>query len=382
MKGIIRKTALAAFAVTMLACSCDNEVPGADKPSEGDNTPSEILKGGDISELTYVEQNGGRYYLDGKEMDCVKLLASEGFNIVRLRLYNDPGNSLYSPSNRLPKGIQDEADILSLARRAKAEGLKIELTFHYSDYWTNGKDQVKPHAWSKLDLAGLKKAVYTYTKDFLKKMEAQGTLPEYVSLGNETQAGMLYPEGSVDNMENLCAFYSQGAKAVREVAPEARIIIHSDDAGSLSKYSWLFGELRGVDYDIIGASYYPFWTGRKVSEIISWAKTISASFDKDILIMETGYAWNPTLPDGTAGQISNNGPYNDMTKEGQKAFMKELFDSIKGNPDARIIGVLYWDPIFIPAGDAGWELGAKNVVSNTTLFDFEGNALPVFESFK
>ena len=62
--------------------------------------------------------------------------------------------------------------------------------------------------------------------------------------------------------------------------------------------------------------------------------------------------------------------------------MKELFDSIKAVPKARIIGVLYWDPIFIPAGDTGWELGARNVVSNTTLFDFEGNALPVFDSFK
>lgn len=43
---------------------------------------------------------------------------------------------------------------------------------------------------------------------------------------------------------------------------------------------------------------------------------------------------------------------------------------------------LDWDPIFIEVPGIGWELGAGNVVSNTTLFDFQGNALPVFEAFK
>ena len=69
-----------------------------------------------------------------------------------------------------------------------------------------------------------------------------------------------------------------------------------------------------------------------------------------------------------------------MTKEGQKAFMQELLDGIRS--EKRILGVLYWDPIFIEVPGIGWELGGNNVVSNTTLFDFQGNALPVFEAFK
>ena len=74
-----------------------------------------------------------------KKKDCIEILKNNGFNIVRLRLYNDPGNPDYSPSNRLPAGISGPEDVLRLAKRAKQAGMQILLTFHYSDYWTNGK---------------------------------------------------------------------------------------------------------------------------------------------------------------------------------------------------------------------------------------------------
>ena len=347
-----------------------------------------LLKGGDISELSYIESKGGKYYLDGQQMDCVELLAGNGFNIARLRLYNDPSKPVTDAEGNtvaLPAGYQDEADILSLAKRAKDAGMQIELTFHYSDSWTNGGAQNKPDAWKYMDFETLKQTVHDYTTSFLEKMEAQGTLPEYVSLGNETQAGMLYPDGDiVKNPGQLCELYNAGASAVREAAPEAKIIIHSDAAGDYDKYDWEYGilEAGNVDYDIIGASYYPFYENKSVDDIIAWAETVSGRFDKDIMIMECGYAWNPTLPDGYPGQIAHNGPYKEMTKLGQKNFMLELFSKIQMNPDARIAGVLYWDPIFIEAGDAGWALGEDNVVSNTTLFDFDGNALEVFDAFR
>ncbi|MBO6237388.1 MAG: glycosyl hydrolase 53 family protein, partial [Bacteroidales bacterium] len=133
--------------------------------------------------------------------------------------------------------------------------------------------------------------------------------------------------------------------------------------------------------DVIGSSYYPFWTKKTVAEFVSFAgKVLDRYPGKEMMVMETGYAWNPTLPSGYPGQLKDNGPYPAMTKEGQKAFMKELIDGIRS--DGRILGFLYWDPIFIEVPGIGWELGAGNVVSNTTLFDFEGNALPVFEAFR
>ena len=346
-----------------------------------------LLKGGDISELTYVEQNGGKYYLDGQEMDCVDILKQGGFNIVRLRLYNDPGNSDYSPSNRLPAGIQDEEDILNLARRAKEAGMQIELTFHYSDYWTNGEAQNKPHEWEGLDFEELKQALHDYTRDFMQRMADQGTTPEYVSIGNEVQAGMLYPDGDVvSNMPQLVELVNAGYDAVKEVAPDSKVIFHSNAAGNREQYDWLFSEFRdrGAKYDIIGASYYPFsaFTDLPAKDIREWADYIAGKFDKDIILMETGYAWNPTLPDGKPGQLGDNGPYEEMTPAGQKNFILDLIHEIKLAKDCRILGFLYWDPIFIEVPGLGWELGADNVVSNTTLFGFDGEALEVFDAFK
>jgi len=55
------------------------------------NKPFTLLKGGDLSELTYVEQNGGKFYSGGQQGDCVEILSANGMNIARLRLYNEPG---------------------------------------------------------------------------------------------------------------------------------------------------------------------------------------------------------------------------------------------------------------------------------------------------
>lgn len=343
-----------------------------------------LLKGGDISQLTYVEQMGGKFYENGEEKDCIEILKSNGVNIVRLRLYNDPGNPDYSPSNRLPKGISGPEDILKLAKRAKQAGMQIQLSFHYSDYWTNGETQTKPHHWEGLNFEELKKALSDFTSAFMTKMKAQGTIPEFVALGNETQAGMLYPDGDCKNMAQLSALYNAGYDAVKAVSPDSKVIIHSDAAGNKDQFNWYFGELKNwnTKYDIIGASYYPFWTNKKAMQIREWADYISAKFDKDILIMETGYSWNKTLPNGTPGQLSNNGPYADFSPFGQKNYMLELIKEIKQAKDCRILGFLYWDPIFIEVEGMGWELGEKNYVSNTTLFDFNGNRLEVFDAFK
>jgi len=352
-----------------------------------DDHPYSLLKGGDISELNYVESKGGKFYENGHEKDCLDILKNNGFNIVRLRLYNDPGNPNYSPSNKLPTGFQNPSDILNLAKRAKNAGMKILLTFHYSDYWTNASIQYKPHEWENLTYDDLKNAVYNFTYDFMMKMKDQGTIPQFVALGNETDCGILFPDGSYQNFAKLAELYNQGYNAVKAVSPDSKVIIHLSDAGNQTKYDWYFGELNrsGARYDIIGASYYPFWTKKTTTEIREWANYVSTKFNKDIFILETGYNWNPTLPSGYSGQLSNNGPYENIypsTPLGQKNFLLELFSEIKKAQNGCIVGCLYWDPIMIEVPGIGWELGAPNVVSNSTLFDFSGNSLEALDAFE
>lgn len=348
-----------------------------------------LIKGGDISLLSYVEDNGGKYYnTAGQADDCLEILKQSGVNLVRLRLYNDPGNRNYAPSNQLPAGYQDESDVLRLAKRAKEKGMQIQLTLHYSDSWTNGADQNKPHAWANLDFDGLKDAVYSYTADILTKMSAQGTVPEYVSLGNETQAGLLYPDGACADAVKMCALFSAGSKAVRDVAPGSKIIIHSACEEGLTSaetgLNWYFGILRdyGVDYDIMGISLYPFYTNMYAEDMRVLCDRLIETFDKDVIAMETAFAWNQTLPDGFPGQISHNGPYGEFSKLGQRDFIADLSNQIKQSKTGRILGYIYWDPIYIAVPGLGYILGEKNYVSNATLFGFQGESLPVLDAIK
>ncbi|MEO6167825.1 MAG: glycosyl hydrolase 53 family protein [Chitinophagales bacterium] len=352
-----------------------------------DNLPYTFLKGGDVSELSYIESKGGKFFENGIEKDCFEILKNNGFNIARLRLYNDPGNPDFSPSKYLPAGFQNQEDILNLAQRAKAAGIQIELTFHYSDYWTNGSTQTKPHEWANLNYEDLKKAVYDFTLSFMNQMKDQGTTPEYISLGNETPGGFLFPDGDYNHFNQMAELFNKGYDAVKSVAPDSKVIIHLDDAGNSGLYDWFFGELTaaGGKYDIVGASYYPFWSGKTVTQMRDWANYESAKLGREILIMETGYNWNPTLPNGSGGQLGNNGPYQNIypsSPEGQRDFLLELFNGIKTADNGQVIGDIYWDPVMIAVPGVGWQLGAPNVVANTTLFDFNGNALVSLNAFK
>jgi arabinogalactan endo-1,4-beta-galactosidase len=348
-----------------------------------ENKPYAFLKGGDISELSYIESMGGKYYDNGTEKDCLQILKDQGFNIVRLRLYNDPGNPGYTPSKRLPTGFQNPKDILAMSSRAKAMGFQILLTFYYSDYWSN----IKPHEWDTLSFNDLKKAVHSFTLDFMKKMQAQGTTPEFVSIGNEISGGILLPTGSSNDFKSMCDLLREGCDAVKAVSPSTKVILHLDDGGNSDKYSWFFGQCQvyGLQYDIIGASYYPFWTKKTIPQIRDWANYVNAKFGKDIMIMETGYNWNPTILNGDIGQLNNNGPYDSLyqsTPAGQKDFLYECFNGLKTVNNGSVMGVLYWDPVMIAVPGVGWELGGPNAVSNATLFDFKGKALPALKAFK
>ncbi|MGO4546941.1 glycosyl hydrolase 53 family protein [Paenibacillus sp. 2TAB23] len=368
-----------------------------------DDKPYRFLKGGDVSELTYVESQGGKFYdRSGNEKDLFHILKENGHDIVRLRVYNEPGKGHGDGSYYRPAGIMDKADILSLAKRAKAAGLQIQLSFHYSDYWTNGATHNIPNEWqtaiSGLATEGekvdkLEQLLRAYTLDVMTAMVEQGTAPEFVSLGNEMQSGILFPYGraSSANWGNLARFLQAGSEAVKQASPQSKVILHLDDAGNMSKYESFFDQIeaRNVDYDIIGPSYYPFWTDLTIEQIVAFCNYFSQKYDKDIMIMETGYNWNATLPNGTIGQLNDNGPYSSdtSTPQGQKEFMINLFNGLKSVENGRVIGDLYWDPIMIAVPGVGWAIKEiddqpdLNVVSNTTLFDFGGKALPAHDAY-
>ena len=49
-----------------------------------------FIKGADVSFLETIETNGGRFFLNGQKSDLFTILKKHGFNLIRLRLFNDP----------------------------------------------------------------------------------------------------------------------------------------------------------------------------------------------------------------------------------------------------------------------------------------------------
>jgi arabinogalactan endo-1,4-beta-galactosidase len=346
-----------------------------------DDLPYHFLKGGDISELTYVEQGGGRYYeTNGVAEPCLQILKNHGCNIVRLRLYNDPGNPSYSPSKLLPAGIQSPTNILDLARQAQAMGLQIELTIYYSDYWTNGL----PHAWASDTFAQLTNDVYNFTTNFMMEMKNQGTTPQYVSLGNEINgSGLMIPFGSTANWSQLAQLLKMGYAGVKAVSPGTQVILHMNTVASGTVTYFLNqAAANGVPWDITGCSYYPFWTSLTAEQARDQINADYLAYNKPVFIMETGYNWSTNLCDGYPGQLSNDGPEPfPSTPVGQKEFMMNCLNGVKMVDYGECLGDLYWDPVFICVPNEGWELNQPNIVDNTTLFNFDGLALPALDAF-
>ena len=340
-----------------------------------DTTPTQFLQGCDISELTYVEDEGAHYSdSTGVRRDPLAILAQKGWNFARIRIYNDPGKTRGNGSYYCPEGYVDVVDALRLAKRAAKYGMKIELTFHYSDYWTNPGAQIIPAAWQKLikgkaeaqSVQILADQVGRFTADVLKKMAAQGTSPQYVSLGNETRSGMLLPYGSTSDWSALASLYNAGAQAVRRNDPGVKIILHIDNGGDTTLYDTYFGNAvkNKVDFDIIGASFYPHWMNMSGQDFARFADVITAKYHKPIIIMESAANWNPTIKKGVPGQLGTLGPYGENSQSSpvlQRQIMDDIFNSVKAVDNGYGLGVLYWDPVFVHAGaHVGWAISEAN----------------------
>ncbi|NUQ97943.1 MAG: hypothetical protein HOY79_15790 [Streptomyces sp.] len=234
----------------------------------------------------------------------------------------------------------------------------------------------------------LEKDVRDYTRTIMQDMKNQHTLPAYVSLGNEMQGGLLFPYGvtsSAEGWNNLARFLRAGYEAVKEVSPSTKVILHLDDAGNMDKYDWFFStaEAHDIPFDVIGSSYYPFWTRKDIPTVCAFFNNLYDRFGKKIMVMETGVNWNPVTADGTPGQLTDDGGVHyPQTPQGQKDFLLDLFRQLKQVKDGAVLGALYWDPVMIPAPGVGWVVGQPNFVSNATLFDFQGKALPALSAFR
>ncbi len=248
-------------------------------------TPVDKMLGADISFLPELEEKGMKFYdTDGKQKDVMNILKAHGMNYVRLRIFNDPArDSGYSPG----KGFCDLEHTKQMAKRVKAAGMKLLLNFHYSDYWADPQQQYMPAAWRGKSITELKTAVYDYTKTVMMVLKNQNTSPDMVQVGNEINHGMIWPHGEINNLDSLSQLIFAGIQAVKSVSASTSIMLHVALGGQNDESRFFLDNmiLRGLQFDVIGLSYYPKWHNT-LADLEYNLDDLSKKYNKDVIVVE------------------------------------------------------------------------------------------------
>lgn len=346
-----------------------------------DPATARMALGADLSFTPQELAAGARFTYRGQQASPVTIMRENGAGWVRMRLWVNP-----------PAGYSDLASDLALARAVRAAGMKIYLDIMYSDFWADPQHQDIPAAWQGQDLSQLSATVRSYTQQVISAFAEQGTPVDLVSIGNEIRNGLLWPAGQVDwtadtgwdNLATLLKAGVAGAEAGNPPGHRLQIMMHFDQGGDNARSQRFFGNLisRGVPFDVIGLSYYPFFHGT-ISQLRANVDALAGQFHKPIIIAETQYAWTLANGDSTGnfvwqpGQVSAGYP---ASPGGQLSFASDELSILAQVPDGLGAGLFYWSPEWIPG--VGWEPGAGTPNDDLTLFNFQGTALPSIGIFR
>jgi arabinogalactan endo-1,4-beta-galactosidase len=341
------------------------------------------IRGADVSFTLQEEAVGTRFSDCGRVRRVEDILAQHGATYVRLRVWTNP-----------PAGYSDRAAALTLARRARRAGLKVLLDLHYSDFWADPAHQTTPAAWADQDLPTLATTVRTYTRDIVAEFARHGAPVDMVQVGNEITAGMLWPLGQIyqDDRQHwpefttLLAAGIAGARAGNPRGHNLEVMVHIDRGGDNGGSVWFYDHVRdaGVDFDVIGLSFYPFWHG-PMTALQQNLDDLAARYGKPLVVVETAYPWTTADGDDLANFITSADQLPDVdrfppTPAGQAAYFEALREVLRGVPGGLGAGFVDWEPEWVPG--VGWEPGAGNPNDNLTMFDFAGRALPSLAAFR
>ena len=352
--------------------------------------------GGDLSVLLKYEEQSATYLdKDSKAIaDVLTFVKEQGWNTIRVRLFDDP-------SKDTDKNVcQDIEYVKRLGKRIKDAGLYFLLDIHYSDTWADPEHQVFPYSWSIWSWYP-DESVYKYTKEWLGSLVSAGATPDFIQTGNEISFGMLWGfnlngkyedwdeygghlEATADwkdytnkHWDNFTNMLKAAGRACREECPNAKIIIHTEQcANNPTLDVAFFNRIKqyGINYDIIGISYYPYFKG-PLANLDNGLTELEAHFpDKMIQLVETGYPSKWEVP-GTSYNYTSTYPYS---HEGQRKYTADLITML--NKHTKVNGLSWW---YAEANAKGCTGSLKEGWYNASLFDNEtGHALPALYELK
>lgn len=322
-----------------------------------ENLSEDFILGMDASCVPALENSGVQYYdHDGTERDVYEILRDNGINYIRVRIWNDPFDAA---GNGYGGGNCDLENAIEVGKRATAQGMKLLVNFHYSDFWADPGKQMVPKAWASMDIDEKSEALYQYTKDCLQTLKKAGVAVGMVQIGNETN-GALCGESAekLGGWKKITQLMSAGARAVREVCPDALVAVHFANPEKVTNYE-SYGknlEYYQVDYDVFASSYYPFWHGT-LDNLASVLNDISATYGKKVMVAEVSYAFTEADTDfsgNTVGEGSGIIKDYPFTQQGQANLVRDVIDCV-ANRMTDGIGVFYWEGTWISVGTESYE---------------------------
>ena len=332
------------------------------------------IRGMDISSYLALKKAGVKYYdYEGNETPLLKVLHDNGINYIRIRIWNDPFNA---DGETYGGGGNDVSTGVEIAKEAAKYDMKVLLDFHYSDFWAEPAVQLVPKAWKK-DVNNTEKMcsdVYDFTKESIQKFKDAGANIGMVQVGNEITNGLLGIYSNRDKGESFNVIWGDkkkstevnkylkaGIKAVREYTPQALVALHLETP-NVWKYKTIMNTWKrdNVDYDVLGSSYYPFWSiaaKANTPKTLKDVQTLAASYGKMFAVFET--SWVNSLNDGdgtpnSIGDSTSTGAY-EVGPQGQVNELTDLYDTVLSQDNG--LGTFYWEGAWIPvkAGWTNWE---------------------------
>ncbi len=380
-----------------------------------------FIRGADVSTYLSQKESGVTYKdFDGNTLDDAgffRLLAESGVNCIRIRVWNDPKDKNGATYGG---GHNDLETAVKIGKLAASAGLPVMIDFHYSDFWADPSKQMAPKEWAHLTFDNKKQALFDFTKSSLKTLFDEGVNVTMVQVGNEINNGMA---GETDR-SRVNELLAQGSAAVREASKEAgkdvKVVLHYTNALENSVIDTANGlKSANIDYDVFGLSFYTFWHGTP-AQLTERVKTLKELTGKEVMVVETSYAYTDSDGDGNANTVSSEASGisldYDISVQGQANEVRDVMNAVK---DADGSGVFYWEPAWIPvevydpaAADAaevlrrnktawetygsGWACSAAKTYDpkdagvyyggsawdNQAMFDFNGNPLESLRVFK
>lgn len=371
--------------------------------------PDDFVFGCDVSSLISEEKSGVVYYnFAGEKEDLLKILADNGVNTIRVRVWNDPYDA---EGFGYGGGNCDVTNAILIGKRATEYGMGVHIDFHYSDFWSDPGKQMVPKAWEAMSIEEKETAVYDFTTESLDLILAAGVNVTMVQVGNEITSGM----SGEKNKTNVARLLKQGSKAIRELSEkykkEILVAVHytNPEKKTYSGYASTLAT-NEVDYDVFVSSYYPYWHGT-LENLTSELSKIATKYNKKVMVGVISYAYTFADGDGSANNINEGawGEFNyEISEQGQVNSVRDCVEAVLA-VGSQGIGVCYWEPAWLPVpfsaeesrymrwqkygsgwasyfagsydpNDAGKYYGGSGW-DNQALFDFSGHPLESLKMF-